>query len=81
MSGSFQFHFNLAGAAAPIADQPALPAKRKIAAAAAAEDEGDDAIEVQEGGLEEAHADEIVEPAARQSPRVSFVARMVSDTN
>jgi hypothetical protein len=71
MSGSFQFHFNLAGAAAPIADQPALPAKRKIAAAAAAEDEGDDAIEVQEGGLEEAHAAEIVEPAARQSPPVA----------
>lgn len=54
---SFQFHFH--APAAPIADQPAdppaLPAKRK--AAAAAEDE--DAIEVQEGGHEEA-----IEPAA-----------------
>ena len=66
---SFQFHFHaLHAPAAPIADQPvdqpALPAKRK---AAAADESDSDAIKVQEGGHVEAI--EPAAPPARSLPR------------
>ena len=65
---SFQFHYH-AGAAAPVADQPALPAKRK---AADESDNSDDAIEVPEGGHEEAQG-QAIEPAAPARPSPSLL--------